>query len=95
MAHRDEMVFANENRRLTVSYAFCFADQIRRAGHNEELVAINFDFGTLVRLQRILNRERMKNKTLLKRAKLSFGRLEKADPNELRFVVCENGWRIN
>lgn len=48
-----------------------------------------------MRLQCILNRERMKIEALLKRAKLSLGWLKKADPNEFGLVACKNRWRIN
>ena len=57
--------------------------EVRGAGDDEELVAIGLDLGQLVRLQRILDRKRVKAKPFRDALQLSRRGLIKAEPEEI------------
>src|SRR3546814_4468752 len=63
------------------------AVEIGGARDDEQLVAIGFDLGELVRLQRILDRERMQAEAPGDAGKLGRGRLVAAEPEEIAIVA--------
>ena len=61
--------------------------EVGGAGDNEQLVAIGFDLRQLVRLQRILDRERVEAEAFRNPFELARRRLVKAKPKEIAIVA--------
>src|SRR3546814_3576167 len=85
MADADEEMRADEEGRFPRLDRI--AVEIGGAGDEEQLIAIGFDLGELVRLQRILDRERMQAEPLGDAGKFARCRLVEAEPEEIAIVA--------